>query len=71
MKATEKVSKNLKKRKFSDLDSEDEELKESFKTAKNPPKRVKQENLEDAEPNIKIDTSSAGNIKQEEQKGNN
>ena len=71
MKKTDQLNKNLKKRKFSDLASDDEELKESFKKAKNSPKRVKVESVAHEDADMMIDTNSGNKVEKEEQKGNN
>lgn len=63
--------KNQKKRKIDELDSDKEEIKESFKKDKNTPKRVKKENNEDDDVEVIIGAGSTTKVEKEEQKGNN
>ncbi len=63
--------KNQKKRKIEDLDSDKEEIKDSFKNKMNASKRIKKEKLEESDEDAIIDTENPAKVEKEEQKGNN
>jgi len=71
MKQTEQVTKNQKKRKIEELDSDQEEIKDSFKKDKTSSKRIKKENQEESDQELNIADVNDTKVEKEEQKGNN